>query len=70
MANNYGRIAARIHYSLKYTCSLTISSKMKLKTMRGAFKKYGKTFTVTSGNKLISYPKISQKTSETSLERF
>ena len=58
MANNYGRLAARVHYSLKYSCALTISSKMKLKTMRGAFKKYGKNLTVTVNDRSISYPKI------------
>lgn len=58
MANNYGRLAARVHYSLKYSCALTISSKMKLKTMRRVFKKYGKDLTVKVGGKLISYPKV------------
>jgi hypothetical protein len=59
MANNYGRLAARVHFSLKYSCALTISSKMKLKTMRGAFKKYGKDLTISGGRKSISFPKIS-----------
>lgn len=58
MANNYGRLAARVHYSLKYSCALTISSKMKLKTMKGAFKKYGKNLTVIVNDRSISYPKI------------
>lgn len=59
MANNYGRVAARVHFSLKYSCALTISSKMKLKTMRGAFKKYGKNLTISGGKRSISFPKIS-----------
>jgi hypothetical protein len=59
MANNYARLAARVHFSLKYSCALTISSKMKLKTMRGAFKKYGKNLTISSEKKSISFPKIS-----------
>ena len=59
MANNYGRFAAKVHYSLKYSCALTICSKMKLRTMRGAFKKYGKNLTVTVNDRSISYPKIS-----------
>ena len=59
MANNYGRLAARVHYSLKYSCALTISSKMKLRTMRGAFKKYGKELTIQRDKKSISFPKIS-----------
>jgi len=59
MANNYGRLAARVHYILKYSCALTISSKMKLRTMRGAFKKYGKELTIQRDKKSISFPKIS-----------
>ena len=61
MANNYGRLAARVHYSLKYSCALTISSKMKLRTMRGAFKQYGKNLTIRVKDESISYPKISYK---------
>lgn len=34
LANNYGRVAARVHYILKYSCALTIASKMKLITLR------------------------------------
>lgn len=61
MANNYGRLAARVHYSLKYSCALTISSKMKLRTMRGAFKRYGKNLEIKARDKSISYPNISYK---------
>lgn len=58
MANNYGRLAARVHYSLKYSCAFTICSKMKLRTIKRAFKKYGKNLTITINNRSISYPKI------------
>lgn len=61
LANNYGRLAARVHYILKYSCALTISSKMKLKTMRGAFRQYGKDLTIKVKDKSMSYPKISYK---------
>jgi len=61
MANNYGRLSARVHYSLKYSCALTISSKMKLKTMRGAFKRYGKNLEIKVRDKTMSYPNISYK---------
>ena len=61
MANNYGRLSARVHYSLKYSCALTISSKMKLRTMRGAFKRYGKNLEIKVRDKTISYPNISYK---------
>jgi len=64
MANNYSRLAAKVHYSLKFSCVLTISSKMKLKTMRGVFKKYGKNLTIIVRNKSISYPKISYRRSK------
>lgn len=59
MANNYGRLAARVHFSLKCSCALTISSKMKLKTMRGAFRKHGKNLTIVGEKRSISFPKIS-----------
>ena len=29
MATNYGRVAARVHYILKYSCALTIARKMR-----------------------------------------
>jgi len=58
MANNYSRLAARVHYSLKYSCALTIGSKMKLKTMRGTFKRYGKNLKIKVRDKSISYPNI------------
>jgi hypothetical protein len=61
MANNYGRLSARVHYSLKYSCALTISSKMKLRTMRGSFKRYGKNLEIKVRDKLISYSNISFK---------
>lgn len=61
MANNYGRLSARVHYSLKYSCALTISSKMKLKTMRRAFKRYGKNLEIKVRDKTMSYPNISYK---------
>jgi len=61
MANNYGRLAARVHYSLKYSCVLTICSKMKLKTMRRVFKRYGENLEIKDGDKSIFYSNISRK---------
>jgi len=46
LANNYGRVAARTHYILKYSCALTIASKMKLNTLRRVFNKYGKNLNI------------------------
>lgn len=61
--SNYGRFAARVHYILKYSCALTIANKMRLKTLRGTFKKYGKNLSIKNDkNEVIqSYPTISYK---------
>lgn len=69
MADNYSRLAARVHYSLKYSCALTISSKMKLRTMKRTFKRYGKNLEIKVGNKSISYPNISYKRSDKVIPR-
>lgn len=61
MATNYGRLVARVHYSLKYSCVLTICSKMKLKTMRRVFKRYGDNLEIKDGDKSIFYSNISRK---------
>jgi group II intron reverse transcriptase/maturase len=62
LASNYGRVAARVHYILKYSCALTIASKMRLKTLRRVFRKYGRNLIVkTDGGKTTSYPSISYK---------
>jgi group II intron reverse transcriptase/maturase len=63
LANNYGRLAARVHYILKYSCVLTIASKMKLKTKKKVFKKYGKDLKILNekGKIIADYPSISYK---------
>ena len=63
LANNYGRVAARVHYILKYSCALTIASKMKLKTLRRVFNKYGKDINIMDekGKIKTNYPTISYK---------
>lgn len=53
LANNYRRVVARVHYILKYSCALTIASKMKLKTLRKVFNKYGKAIVIKNQNKKI-----------------
>jgi group II intron reverse transcriptase/maturase len=60
LANNYGRVAARVHYILKYSCALTIASKMKLKTLRRVFNKYGKNLNIKdeSGKIITNYPTV------------
>lgn len=42
LANNYLNLVNQVHFILKYSCVLTIASKMKLKTKKKVFKKYGK----------------------------
>ncbi len=45
MANNCGvSLRHRIHYILKYSCALTIASKMKLSTLKKVFKRCGSAF--------------------------
>lgn len=63
LANNYGRVAARIHYILKYSCALTIASKMKLTTLRRVFNKYGKNLSIKngSGEIITSYPTVNYR---------
>jgi len=63
LANNYGNLAARVHFILKYSCVLTIASKMKLKTKKKVFKKYGKDLKILNdkGKIITSYPTVSYK---------
>ena len=63
LANNYGRVAARVHYILKYSCALTIASKIKLKTLRRVFNKYGKDISIQDqkGQVKTNYPTITYK---------
>ena len=60
LANNYTRVATRIHYILKYSCALTIASKMKLTTLRRVFNKYGKNLNIKNqlGKIIINYPAV------------
>nr|AIY34290.1 hypothetical protein [Grateloupia taiwanensis] len=62
IASNYRQFVGRIHYILKYSCALTFASKLKLKTLKKVFKKFGGDLTVFVGEgkkRRISYPKIS-----------
>lgn len=63
VASNYGRVAARVHYILKYSCALTIASKMKLRTLKKVFTKYGKNLNIRNefGKTIAHYPTISYK---------
>lgn len=63
LCNNYGKLAARVHFILKYSCVLTIASKMKLKTKKKVFKKYGKDLKILNekGKIITCYPTIDYK---------
>lgn len=63
LANNYGRVAARVHHILKYSCALTIASKMKLNTLRRVFNKYGKNLNIKdrSGKIITNYPTVDSR---------
>lgn len=61
LANNYGNLLARVHFLLKYSCALTIASKMRLKTLKGVFRKYGKNLRVKSAKGFVEYPAPSYK---------
>jgi retron-type reverse transcriptase len=55
LANNYKKLVSRVHYILKYSCVLTIASKMRLKTAKGVFRKYGKNLRVKNVNGFVTY---------------
>ena len=58
-ANNYGMLG-RIHYILKYSCVLTLASKLRLSTAKQVFKKYGKDLKIIENNKVVaSFPQES-----------
>lgn len=56
--SNFGHFSARIHYILKYSCALTICSKLRLRTLRKTFKRFGADLTSIkeNGDIGVSYP--------------
>ncbi|MBE0439296.1 MAG: hypothetical protein IBX57_05885 [Gammaproteobacteria bacterium] len=56
LSNNYRNLLAQVHYLLKFSCVLTIASKMRLKTMKRVFRKFGKDLRVKSKKGVIVYP--------------
>jgi group II intron reverse transcriptase/maturase len=70
LANNYKNLAVRVHFILKYSCVLTIASKMKLKTKKKVFKKYGKDLSILNekGKIIACYPTIKYKRPRKSLK--
>ena len=59
-ADNYGSLG-RIHYILKYSCVLTLASKLKLKTAKKVFTKFGKDINIRDkdNNIIASFPDVS-----------
>jgi hypothetical protein len=55
LADNFDDLYTKVFYLLKYSCALTICSKMRLKTLRKTFEKYGSYLGVKDGNKLIHF---------------
>lgn len=55
-ADNYGSLG-RIYYIFKYSCVLSLASKLKLITAKKVFKKFGKDLNIVENNKLVaSFP--------------
>jgi len=48
-------LLVNIHYFLKYSCALTIASKIKLGTKRKVFKKYGDSLSIKLGDKTLKF---------------
>lgn len=67
---NSTRVAARVHYICKYSCALTIASKMKLRTLRKVFKKYGKDLRIKNplNDTFVSYPSSFRKSTRKEFE--
>ena len=63
LVSNYDQLATRIHFILKYSCALTIASKMKLKTLRKVFSKYGKNLLIKNqeGVVIVTYSAVKTK---------
>jgi retron-type reverse transcriptase len=58
ITTNYTRFAARIHYILKYSCILTLASKLNLKTKAKVIKRFGLSLTIKNafGTTIAKYP--------------
>lgn len=54
--SNFSRLQARIFYILKYSCALTFAAKLKLRTLKKVFKKYGPELNIEGKNgKFINF---------------
>jgi hypothetical protein len=60
-ASNRTKFNARVNYILKYSCALTLCSKLRLRTLKKTYRKFGKNLKVKKygdSNVYISYPNI------------
>jgi hypothetical protein len=53
-SDNFDDFSKQVFYLLKYSCALTICSKMRLRTLRKTFKKYGSYLSVREKDKVVS----------------
>jgi hypothetical protein len=58
--DNYSKFVSFIQYSLLYSCALTLAAKLKLKTKKKVFNKFGKFLTIkdAQGKTLASFPTV------------
>ena len=68
-SDNLDLFYARAFYFLKYSCALTICSKMKLKSLRKTFKRYGPNLSVKENNKIYSFKAINYKSLKLKINR-
>jgi hypothetical protein len=54
-SDNFDDFSKKVFYFLKYSCALTICSKMRLRTLRKTFKKYGSYLSVSDKEKVVSF---------------
>jgi hypothetical protein len=54
LTSNFVKLSACVRYILKYSCALTIVSKMKLKTLGRVFSKYKKLLSVSKLNEKLT----------------
>lgn len=60
-SDNFDYISSRVFYFLRYSCALTFCSKMKLKTLKKTFKKYGYYLNVKEDRTQLSFRRINYK---------
>jgi hypothetical protein len=57
-SDNFDYICRKVSYFLRYSCALTFCSKMKLKTLKKTFNKYGYYFKVNENQNYFNRIKL------------